>query len=210
MSEIVYIRMKQKINASKNQSLCLSDVAYISAPSTWKETLESMKLYTIQGSDRNIVIMDVFRVIYYLRDVFPDLEVQPIGPNQSIVMIQRSKKNPSILLVIVIWLLLFIGAAMAIINFHFDVSMEAVQQRIHFLLTGKEVKHPLWLEIPYSIGLGLGMILFFNHLFKKRINEEPSPLEIEMHKYQQDLDQYVVFHENELSKGLNNHDDTSS
>ncbi|MFP3360102.1 stage V sporulation protein AA, partial [Planococcus sp. SIMBA_143] len=37
----------------------------------------------------------------------------------------------------------------------------------------------------------------FNHLFKKRFNEEPSPLEVEMFNYQQDLDQYVIVHEND-------------
>jgi stage V sporulation protein AA len=40
------------------------------------------------------------------------------------------------------------------------------------------------------------MILFFNHFFKKRFNEEPSPLEVEMFNYQQDLDRYVTMNEN--------------
>jgi stage V sporulation protein AA len=40
------------------------------------------------------------------------------------------------------------------------------------------------------------MILFFNHIFKKRINEEPSPLEMEMFNYQQNIDQYVIMYEN--------------
>lgn len=40
------------------------------------------------------------------------------------------------------------------------------------------------------------MILFFNHVFKKRLNEEPSPLEVEMFKYQLDLDHYVALNEN--------------
>ena len=43
------------------------------------------------------------------------------------------------------------------------------------------------------------MIIFFNHVFKKRLNEEPSPLEVEMFNYQQDLDRYVVMHENKES-----------
>ncbi|KPC99373.1 hypothetical protein LR69_02359 [Geobacillus sp. BCO2] len=43
------------------------------------------------------------------------------------------------------------------------------------------------------------MILFFNHWFRKRINEEPSPLEVEMFNYQQSIDQYVILHENKES-----------
>ncbi len=84
-------------------------------------------------------------------------------------------------------------------NFHEDVSMRIVHQKIFKTITGLEDDKPLLLQIPYSIGLGLGMILFFNHVFRKRINEEPSPLEVEMFNYQQDLDQYVIMHENKES-----------
>lgn len=87
---------------------------------------------------------------------------------------------------------------MTIMNFHYDVSMQEVQQKIHYLLTGKHSKYPLWIQIPYSFGLGVGMLLFFNHWFKKRFNEEPSPLEIELFNYQQDLNQYVMHYENKL------------
>ncbi len=43
------------------------------------------------------------------------------------------------------------------------------------------------------------MILFFNHVFKKRINEEPSPLEVEMFNYQQNIDHYMIINESEES-----------
>ncbi|KGP72178.1 stage V sporulation protein AA [Pontibacillus yanchengensis] len=209
MSTTVYLRMKSKIQAKRNQTLYLSDVAYISGEEEWKEKLNEIELYRIKGTDRNIVILDVFRVIYMLHQLHKNLEIQALGPNQTIVTIPSNKKQPSLLLVCVIWLLLFVGAAMAIMNFHYDVSMEEVQQKLHFLLTGEQKEHPLWIQIPYSLGLGLGMILFFNHLFKKRINEEPSPLEVEMHKYQQDLDQYIVYHENHITKD-SDYDDSST
>src|SRR5699024_12825071 len=102
------------------------------------------------------------------------------------------------------WILLFIGTAMTIMNFHDDVNMQAVQQKLHFVLTGHKVDSPLWIQIPYSLGLGLGMILFLIHWFKMRINEEPSPLEIELFTYQQDLDHYIAYYENEL-----NHEDNA-
>lgn len=42
----------------------------------------------------------------------------------------------------------------------------------------------------------MGMILFFNNIFEKKINEEPSPLEVELFMYQQSLDQYYIQNEN--------------
>jgi stage V sporulation protein AA len=88
---------------------------------------------------------------------------------------------------------------MGIMNFHDDVSMQSVQEKLYTIITGKNTSKPLLFQIPYSLGLGLGMILFFNHVFRKRINEEPSPLEVEMFNYQQDIDSYVVIHENKES-----------
>lgn len=70
--------------------------------------------------------------------------------------------------------------------------MRDVHIALYEIITGERNDYPYLLQIPYSIGLGLGMIVFFNHIFKKRLNEEPSPLEVEMFNYQLDLDQYVV------------------
>lgn len=201
MSEIVYLRLRYKIKVPKKHTLVLGDIALVSAPSKQKQKeLEEIVLYQISESDQNLVIVDAFSVIDQLQQYYSSLEFQPIGPNQTIVVIKRQEKKPSLLVVTTIWLLLFIGAAMAIMNFHYDVSMQSVQQDLHFILTGNKSEYPLWIQIPYSLGLGVGMILFFNHIFKKRINEEPSPLEIEMFKYEQDLDQYIVLNENKVSK----------
>ncbi len=127
------------------------------------------------------------------------MDIQTIGPAQSIIEVIYVKKKVSLPLFIGVWLLLFIGAALAIMNFHEDVSMRQVHQRLYHFVTGEVDPHPLLFQIPYSFGLGLGMILFFNHVFRKRLNEEPSPLEVEMFNYQQDLDQYVIMHENKES-----------
>jgi stage V sporulation protein AA len=94
-----------------------------------------------------------------------------------------------------VWLLLFVGSGLTILNFHADVSMLAVHQRIYQLLTGKQVTHPYFLQIPYSFGIGLGMVLFFNHVFKKKFSEEPSPLEVEMFLYQESTNRYVITQE---------------
>jgi len=80
-------------------------------------------------------------------------------------------------------------------NFHTDVSMEQVHQRIYYLVTGAYNARPLILQIPYSLGIGLGMVLFFNHVFKRKLNDEPSPLELEVFLYQENIDQYVIDHE---------------
>ncbi|ASK63291.1 stage V sporulation protein AA [Virgibacillus phasianinus] len=196
--EIVYLRMKKSITLEKLQYVKLKDIAYTSAPSELKKQLEETPIYRITQKDNNIVIIDGFLIIDHLTKLWPNLEFQLIGPEQTIIRVEKQKKQTSVLVVSFVWLLLFIGTAMTIMNFHYDVSMQAVQQKLHYLLTGEHNDFPLWIQIPYSFGLGIGMLLYFNHWFKKRFNEEPSPLEIEIFNYQQDLDQYVRSYENKL------------
>lgn len=199
MTEIVYLRMKKTIAISKMKEIHLKDIAYLSTSSTSKKKLEDVPIYRITKKDKNIVIIDSFLIIDYLIHTFSEIEVQLIGPTQTIIRINKSKKAPSIFIVVFIWLLLFIGTAMTIMNFHYDVSMQEVQQKLHYLLTGEHNDYPLWIQIPYSLGLGMGTLLFFNHWFNKRFNEEPSPLEVEIYNYQQDLDNYLNHHENKLN-----------
>lgn len=198
MTNIVYIRMKKKIEITGMKTILLKDIAYLSTSSHFKQQMEETTLYHITKKDRNIVVIDGFIIIDHLSQLFSDLEFQLVGPQQTIIWITKIKKTPSVILASFVWVILFIGAAMTIMNFHYDVSMQEVQQKIHYLLTGKHSKYPLWIQIPYSFGLGVGMLLFFNHWFKKRFNEEPSPLEIELFNYQQDLNQYVMHYENKL------------
>ncbi|MGY0691826.1 stage V sporulation protein AA [Virgibacillus sp. FSP13] len=199
MVDIVYLRMKKNVETTDLQTVHLKDIAYLSTSSEHKTEMEETVLYRITKKDKNIVVIDSFLIIDHLRNMYPDLEFQLLGPNQTIIRIVKRKKASNPLIVAFVWILLFIGTAMTIMNFHYDVSMQEVQQRLHFLLTGEHNDYPLWIQIPYSIGLGLGMLLFFNHWFKKRFNEEPSPLEVEIFNYQQDLDQYVSYNENKLN-----------
>jgi len=205
VTTIVYLRMKKNIELSYLKAVKLKDIALVATSEDVKKTLENTSIYQISKKDNNIVVIDSFLVIKHLNKMHPDLEFQLVGPTQTIIRINKNNKAPSVLKVAFVWLLLFIGTAMTIMNFHYDVSMQEVQQKIHYLFTGEQNEFPLWIQIPYSFGLGMGMLLFFNHWFKKRFNEEPSPLEVELFNYQQDLDHYIHHHENRLNDNQHHH-----
>ncbi len=77
-------------------------------------------------------------------------------------------------------------------SFHADVSMPFVHRQIYHLLTGENDPHPLLLQIPYSLGIGLGMVIFFNHIGKLKKRKDPSPLEVEMFLYNQNVNSYLT------------------
>jgi len=196
----VYIRMRHRVQVHPNQQVKIGDVAQVISTDEIETQLKDIPVHKIQESDKNIVIIDLMKVIRLIQNKYPSIDVQSIGGAETIVRVLIEKRKLPEVYFLLIWLLLFIGAGLAVMNFHEDVSMLEVHHQIFTIITGREIEKPLLLQIPYSIGLGLGMILFFNHVFKKRLNEEPSPLEVEMFNYQQDLDRYLVIHENAESE----------
>lgn len=205
MEKTVYIRLRHRIQVYPNEVITIDKIALVVGDKELTEKIRRIFIHKIQPSDKNMVVIDVMHVIKEIHKFDYQIDVQTIGAAQTIVGIIYDKKQFSPLLFAVVWVLLFIGAGLAIMNFHEDVSMQAVHQKIYKMITGESNDYPLLLQIPYSLGLGIGMILFFNHLFKKKINEEPSPLEVEIFNYQLDLDQYVAMNENK--ENLNDVDD---
>ena len=193
---VVYIRMRNRVQVKGNQTVRIKDIARIIGPEEVITKIEEIILLTVKKEDKNIIVIDLAQVIMAIRKADPTIEVETFGPSQTIIEVILSKKKMSYLTFALVWFLLFVGGGMTIMNFHVDVSMGEVHQKIFTIITGKVEDKPLLIQIPYSFGLGMGMILFFNHFFKKRFNEEPSPLEVEMFNYQQDLDRYVIMNEN--------------
>ena len=64
--------------------------------------------------------------------------------------------------------------------------------QIYELLTGQEPQSVTALEIAYSIGLALGILVFFNHIGGRRITSDPTPIEVEMRKYETDVNQALT------------------
>ena len=83
------------------------------------------------------------KVITQIITAFQEVEVQMIGPAQTIIEVVLQKKAVSIPFFLLIWFLLFFGAALTIINFHEDVSMKAAQQTFIPMITGEVEAKPL-------------------------------------------------------------------
>ncbi|WP_425262351.1 stage V sporulation protein AA [Paenibacillus pectinilyticus] len=195
VNKLLYIRLRRKARVRKGHIVRLRDIAKLFVDDEYEPALNELIIHQPQQADGNRVLIDMLLIIRKVKGLFPELQVEHFGEPHVLLEIYTDNRKASPLLIGIVWLLLFIGSGLAIMNFHADVSMLAVHQRIYELMTGKRVEHPLILQIPYSIGIGVGMVLFFNHLFKKKFNEEPSPLEVEMFMYQENVNHFVITEE---------------
>lgn len=206
-SSILYLRLKKRIYIKSRQTVTLGQVARLLFDGgAAEERLKAIPLYEHGQADGNRVVIDLLQIVQAIRRHHPDIAIEAYGEPQTLLMVADKPIKPRYALLVVCWLLLFFGAGLAIMNFHTDVSMKEVHIRIVELITGKREEHPLWFQIPYSVGIGLGMVLFFNHIFRKRFNEEPNPLEVELYMYQENVNAYVIADEMRKKSGYDQQD----
>lgn len=144
--------------------------------------------------DKNQVI-SLLSIIKKIKNHEENVDLVVYGSPEILIDIKDNKNEINILKyfkVGFVSILLFFGAAIAIINFHDDVNMEYSLGTINYVITGEKEVNPLYLKIPYSLGLGVGMVTFFNRVLKKKKKNEPSPLDLEMYTYKKNIDDYIL------------------
>lgn len=146
--------------------------------------------------------VSVLKIIECIHEQFPKIEVQNLGETDIIVTYENQKAP------VLIWHLLktafvaaitFFGAAFSIMAFNNDVDVTRLFGQVHELLTGQTSDGFTILEITYSIGLTVGILVFFNHFGKKRFTTDPTPMEIQLRLYENDIQTTLV--ENAERKG---------
>lgn len=195
-STVVYVRMRRRAVVRPGAVVYLGDVARLVTETALQKRLEKLPLHKVTAADGNLVLIDMLQVVKAIREAEPGMVIETFGePHVLLEISPAGEVKPRKVVLVLAWLLLFFGSGMAMMNFHADVNMPAVQLRITELITGKGSKHPWLFQIPYSIGVGMGMLLFFNRLLRKRLNDEPNPLEVEMFMYQENVNHYVITEE---------------
>jgi len=163
----IFIRSKGKVSLPKGKSVVLKDLTEISAGQEIKSKLENLN-YPVSTKVETKVLISVISIIDFIKENVSNVDLVIIG--QTDVLVHFIDKNVDIdkykiVRVILVCFLLFLGAITAIINFHSDVDMKQAHSTIYKIITGEESDRPLLLQIPYSLGLGVGMSIFFNHVF---------------------------------------------
>ncbi|WP_256757232.1 stage V sporulation protein AA [Cohnella sp. WQ 127256] len=195
-SKVVYVRMRRRAVVRPLSLVTLGDVARLVTDDDLQKRLKSVPLHRITPKDGNLLLIDMLQVVKAIRTEEPGLIIETFGePHVLLEISPEGEVKPRMFVLVLAWLLLFFGSGMAMMNFHADVNMPQVQRRITELITGKAQSHPWLFQIPYSIGIGMGMLLFFNRLLRKRLNDEPNPLEVEMFMYQENVNHYVITEE---------------
>lgn len=98
-------------------------------------------------------------------------------------------------------LVVFTGSAFTIMTYNQDVDVTGVFALIYPMVLGKMPDEPWILETAYAIGIAVGVLLFFNPFTASKQRKEPSPIEIEMEKYEADIRDTILKMDQRESSG---------
>ena len=73
-----------------------------------------------------------------------------------------------------------------------DVGTVEIFENVYEFLGLSDYSDNNVLEIAYGIGLALGIIVFYNHFGSFKITKDPTPIQVEMDKYQKDIDDTLI------------------
>lgn len=168
--------------------------------------IKNKTLYTFQKDEsskkKRIEVFSILDVINLIVTDYPDVEVVSYGEQDFVVEYVRipvSSKWMEIVKLVVLCIVVFLGAAFTIMAFNNDISIGEVFDRLYSQIMGQQKPNVTEIEIFYCLGLAVGIIVFFNHIGKKKITSDPTPIQVEMRKYEKDVDS--TFIENAGRKG---------
>ena len=130
-----------------------------------------------------------------ITEIYPGLQIVNVG--ETDVIIERVKKEKkgryrNIPKIVFVSLISFFGTAFTIMAFHNDIQIQELFNKVHTMIAGYESNGHSVLELSYSIGLCIGIIVFFNHIGGKRISSDPTPIEVEMRIYEEDVNKTLI------------------
>lgn len=174
--------------------------------------LKTLKILKIPEGKKQRFVISILKIIACIHEKYPGLEIQNMG-EQDIIITYEEQKTPGIFMHIlktaIVMLLTFCGAAFSIMAFNNDVSVTTLFSQIYEYVTGTGSDGFTILEVSYSVGVTVGILVFFNHFGKRRFTVDPTPMEVQMRLYENDIQTTLVEdasrREQELDVGKSNH-----
>lgn len=195
MSEMLYLKIERNSQVD-HIDVRLGDVAKLECVnSSIKNRLKTMKLLKIQAQKSDRYVFSVMKVIEKIHEIYPKLEIQNLGESDFIIEYESpeyAKGRFNTLKVIVLCILIFFGSAFSIMVFNNDVGVDDVFAQTYQLFTGTESSGYTVMEFGYSIGIAVGILVFYNHFGGKRITKDLTPIEVQMRQYEDDVNTTLV------------------
>ena len=195
---VVYLKAQQQkeINVIKVK---VADICQVwCKDKTCMDRVNNITLYEFKPREEKRTYKKVFSildVIDKISEVFPDVTVISLGESEFVVEYTSKIGGTgwkNVAKIVLVCVLVFYGSAFTIMAFNNDISITGVFEHFYSQILGKEKPVFSELELFYSIGLAVGIVVFFNHIGNKKLSDDVTPIEVEMNKHRKDTYETII------------------
>lgn len=191
----VYLKCDRNVEV-QSEDVFLTDVGSLRcADSVISAKLKALKVHHFGREGSKRCVISTLKLVELMENTCPNISVQIVGEPDVLVewiSVDRHKGWQQWLKCALVCLVSFFGTAFTIMAYHNDVGINNVFTEIYKMVMNREPQGLNTLEVSYSLGLAAGIIIFFNHIGSRRITKDPTPIEVAMRNYEEDVDKALI------------------
>lgn len=196
MSELsVYLKCERNVEV-QSEDVFMSDVGELRcSDKTAAAKLKALKVHRFKKDGVKRCVISTLKLVELMEETCPNISVQIVGEPDVLVewiSVNKHKGWQQWLKTLLVCLVSFFGTAFTIMAYHNDVGINEVFTEVYRMVMNREPQGLNTLEIAYSVGLAAGIIVFFNHVGGRRITKDPTPIEVAMRNYEEDVDKALI------------------
>lgn len=193
--ETLYLKLERNVELMQDEVRIKDLGKLVCRDKKMLDRMKAVRIFKFREDGPKRQVISVMKLIEMLQEIYPSLDVENLGEAEVVVERVKPGKYQGIwqyLQIVFVSLICFFGASFTIMAFHNDVGITKVFMEIYELVAGETSDGYTILEVSYSAGLAVGIILFFNHIGGRRITKDPTPIEVEMRIYETDVNNALV------------------
>ncbi len=192
---VLYLKAEQNAEVMEER-VCVKDIASVYCrDKNLCAKAKALKVHEFGEGEKKRQVIGILKVIELIESECPGVNVESLGENAVLVELVNVNRHKGLLQwikMVFVAAISFFGTGFTIMAFHNDISINKIFSHVHELVMGYASEGYSILEVSYSIGLAVGIILFFNHVGGRRITKDPTPIEVEMRVYETDVNKALI------------------
>ena len=195
ISATIYINAEQNVEL-QSEDVYVKDIGSLTCSDAHVlAKVNAIKLHHFKRDEQKRQVISLLKVIEEIEKVYPNVSVQSIGEPETLVeyiSVNKHKGFAQWIKLLFVAMVSFFGTAFTIMAFHNDIGINDVFSKVYEMVMGQPGDGYGILELAYSAGLAIGIIVFFNHIGGRRITKDPTPIEVEMRIYEEDVNKALI------------------
>ena len=192
---VVYLKAEQNAEVMEPQ-VSVKDIASVyCADKNISAKVKAVRVHHFHEKEQKRQVVSILKVIELMEKECEGITVISVGENATLIElvdVSRHKGPVQTLKMVFVVAISFFGTGFTIMAFHNDIGINKIFAKVYELVMGVPSDGYSILEISYSLGLAIGIILFFNHIGGRRITKDPTPIEVEMRVYETDVNKALI------------------